>query len=301
MENPGGTTEQPLSLADRMYSTVEAEPVEDNSQSDDVPETAEQEVEAESTDEVDSESVEDATDTETEEAEAEADEMFVTADGEEVSLKSLFDAYKGRKAAQADYTKKTTAAAEEMKRAEVVKAESEALRDSISPKLQMLRDIENGVGELILGDFAQINWNELRDSDPSQYLALKEAKESREKAIEQLKAKRDQLEAEQAQGEAQKLHDLLGWSDPAKRDLDVKAIEEGVKAANVSNEAFRRVNDAGLMSLILDGINHRKLQEKKPEIVRKVKSAPKVVSKPAKQAEPAKELSLADRMYRKKA
>jgi len=305
VDNQNGTTteETPVSLADQLYGSKVDEPEADNVEAPEVEEPAEKVIEAESTEEVDSVSEPEKAESEEQEAEvAEVDdsEVFVTEDGEEVTLKTLLDAHKGRKAAQADYTKKTTAASEEMKRATALKAEVEAARESIAPRVQLFNEIESELGQLIMGDFAQIDWNTLRDTDPSQYLALKEAKEQREQAMNQLKAKRNQVIAQQSQEEAVKLHELLGWSDPVKRATDVKSISEGVKTAGVPDTAFAQVTNSALMSLIYDGIKHRQLQDKKPAIMRKIKSAPKVISKPSKPVRSVEEpLSLADRMYRK--
>lgn len=300
MENQTGTTEEAIEvpLWDRMYAKAEAEPEQQENSEPSTHETAEHDAVAESTDEVDSESnADEVSDEDSGAEEADIDEMFITEDGEKVSLKALLDAHKGKKAAQADYTKKTTAAAEEMKQAVAIKAENEAEKASIGPKLQILRDIDSGISELIMGDFANIDWADVRDSDPSRYLALKEAKEARENAVKDLIVKRDKLIAEQSAEEAAKLHEKLGWSDVAIRDADVKLISEGVKAAEVPDHVFSQVTNAALMALIYDGIKHRKLQESKPGIVRQVKMAPKAASKPVKQAAAKEPMSLADRMY----
>lgn len=291
MDNPSGTTEQPmLSMEDRLYGEP-SEPETDSADAE-VEETAEQEVTAETTDEVDAVEDEQEGEEATEETESETDDeseqVFVTKDGKEVTLKELHDGY----LRQSDYTKKTQAIAEERKAIETAKAE-------IAPRLQILKDIESELGTLILGDFANVDWAAIRDSDPSQYLALKEAKEQREQAINNLKAKRDQLAAEQAQGEAAKLHESLGWSNPDARNGDIGLIQNYVKANEIPDEVFASVTNHKLMTALLKAAKYDQLQSKKPDIVRKVKQAPKQIGKPAKAAESAP-LSLADRMYGRK-
>ena len=288
MENPSGTTEQPVSMADRLYrsesepETESAEPVE----VDEPAETAGHEDDAVSEQ---SDSVEDEQEsedsTEATDADESDDQVFVMKDGKEVTLKELNDGY----LRQSDYTKKTQAIAEEKKAVEAEKA-------LIGPKLQILKDIESELGELVMGDLSRIDWASIRDSDPSQYLALKEAKEQREQAVTNLKAKRDQLIAEQAQVEAAKLHESLGWSDQKSREGDIKLIQNYVKASEIPDEVFSSVTNHKLMTAILKAAKYDQLQSKKPEIMRKVRQAPRPVGKPAKAAEQAPQ-SLADRMY----
>lgn len=288
MDNPAGTTEQPVSMADRMYHS-ESEPETESAESVDVEESAEPvEQEAETvSEESDSEEEEQETEEEPEATDADEDDdpVFVMKDGKEVTLKELNDGY----LRQSDYTKKTQAIAEEKKAIEAEKA-------LIGPKLQVLKDIESELGELVMGDLSRIDWAAIRDSDPSQYLALKEAKEQREQAVANLKAKRDQLIAEQAQSEAAKLHEVLGWSDPKSRADDIALIQGYVKASEIPDEVFSSVTNHKLMTAILKAAKYEQLQSKKPEIMRKVKQAPKPVGRPAKAAAQPPQ-SLADRMY----
>lgn len=297
MDNPSGTTESPVNPVELLYGSDAVESAQTNEQPKEVEETAEQEEEVVS-EQSDSEVEVEEAEPEGEEADAvDESEVFVLEDGAEVTLNALVDAYKNKLNFQRDYTKKTTAAAEERKAAEALKADAEKAKAELAPRLQLLQDIESELGQLIMGDLSNVNWAEIRDSDPSQYLALKEAKEAREQAITTLKAKRDQAIAEHAREESAKLHESLDWADTAKREEDIKLIQGYVKESGIPDEVFASVTSHKLMTAIREAALYRKLQEKKPAVMRKVRQAPKVVSKPTKVAAPEKPKTGADLLY----
>lgn len=300
MDNPSETTTTTTfaDMADKFYGPDVSEPAKENA------ETAVEEPKAEETVEVDdpADRESDLETAEGDDAEAESDEVddseiVVTPDGEEVSLKVLLDAYKGRKAAQADYTKKTTAAAEAQKAVAAEKSAFEAEKAIYAPKLQTLKQIETDLSAMLMADFDGINWAEVRDADPSRYLELKEAKENRERTLANIKAKSDLLLAEAAKEESAKLAESLGWSEKAKLDSDIALIQGYVKEAGIPDDVFNSVSNHKLMIALRDAALYRKLQDKKPAIVKKVREAPRANAKPVKAPPPMVQKTGADLMY----
>lgn len=291
MENPSETTTTPTfaEMADKFYSSEVSEPVKETAEPQAVAEPAEAEAETESAEADESEvEGEEAEEGETETGDDDPEIEWTTRAGEsnKVKLSELRDGYMR----QSKFTKETQALAEERKQFDEVKTQSTA-------KLQVLSEIEADLSQLLMADFANINWNEVRDTDPSHYLALKEAKEQREQAISGMRSKAETLKAEIARDESAKLGESLGWSDVTKRDGDIKLIESYVNEAGIPAEVFAAVSNHKLMTALREAALYRQLQKKTPEITRKVREAPKANAKPVKAPPPVVQKTGADLMY----
>lgn len=212
--------------------------------------------------------------------ETSADDLVYEIDGEEVTLADLRklreDAKETKEAGmrQADYTKKSQANAERAK--------------ALNEGLAMLEDMQKEITALALAEFDGVDMDELRDTDTAEFLRVKDAKESKSKVLDNLKAKHEELQQKVITEQSKELHERLGWSDAEKRDSDVKAIQGYVAEKGIDQGAFARVADAGIMQAILDAAKYQDLQNKKPEVAKKVKAAPKLV-KPVKKAAKPKE------------
>lgn len=272
MENPSETTTTPTfaEMADKFYSDEVSEPAAESAETPTVETDPEEAVaESEETSEIDGETEEG--ETETDEDDPEIEWQTRSGESHKVKLSELRDGY----FRQSDYTKKTKALADD-------RAQFDTLKAQVEPRLQMLKQIETDLSDMLMADFANIDWAEVRDADPSQYLALKEAKENREKSLADIKTKSEQLMAETQAQEAAKLGEVLGWSDTAKRDTDIALIQGYVKEAGIPETVFNSVNNHTLMTALREAALYRKLQDKKPGIVKKVREAPKANAKPVK-------------------
>lgn len=291
MDNPSETTTTPTfaDMADKFYGPDVSEPVTESAETvaEEPKVEAVETVEAESTEtsEVEGEEAEEG-ETETDEDDPEIEWNTRAGESHKVKLSELRDGYMR----QAKFTKETQALADERKRFDEVKTQSAA-------KLQVLSEIEADLSQMLMADFANVNWNEVRDTDPSQYLALKEAKEQREQAIAGMKAKADTLKAEIARDESVKLADSLGWSDVTKRDGDIKLIESYVNEAGIPAEVFAAVSNHKLMTALREAALYRQLQKKTPGVTNKVREAPKANAKPVKAPQPVVQKTGADLMY----
>jgi hypothetical protein len=292
VDTPSEPTSTPPTFAERVnsfYDSGVSDPATDTTETKEVEQPAETVVEAES-DETDASEVDDAV---TDEGETETDDdeesfELSTKEGgvQTVKLSELRNGY----LRQSDYTKKTTALAEERKAIEAAKTESIG-------KLQTLKQIEADLSQMLMADFANVDWDQLRQQDYIEYSMLKESKENREKSIAEIKAKSDQMIAQVTQEESAKLADALGWYDTTKRDSDIALIQGYVNEIGIPAEAFSAVNNHKIMTALREAALYRKLQDKKPDIVKKVREAPKSNAKPVKAPQIEVKKTGADLMY----
>jgi hypothetical protein len=206
-------------------------------------------------------------------------------------LREWKQAHEGKKSQDADYTRKSQRNAEEAKQ---LKAEREKLGDSLS----MLTELENEIAELAMGDLNKLDMEELRLTDPSEYLRVKELKEQRGKWRESLQTKLQAVQTKLAADGFSKLSEQHGWSNQEKFDADRKAIESYVNEAGMDQREFAKIVSPHVMTALLEAAKYRELMKSKPTMTKRVTQAPKT-SKPAQSAA-TKPLSLAERMYGKK-
>ena len=244
----------------------------------------EEEVEAEDSDEQpdadtdtddDTEETEEAEETETE---ADSDTATLELDGEEVTLKQVKEWRDREKNLQAGYTKKFQKVAETQKqmdeRFETIDAHFQLLENNFKAPLQQ---------------FEQVNWQELKTSDPAQYQQLLQQYQATEKGYQQASQARQQLqekarEAKQAefQRKAQEAVATLqeqhaDWSNELYHQVLDYAAETGVPREEIAQETRPWV-----ISALLNQMRSEKAQQvqakPKPQSVKKTikqKAAPK--------------------------
>lgn len=258
-------------------TTLESEAVEETATSGEAEDNTEAETEGESTEEA----------SESQEPEA---EYLYEIDGEEVNLKDIREWKQGH-LRQADYTKKTQALSDDRKQFATQKQQ-------LDTSLQTLNGIVEGLQQEILGDLNKVNWDELREFDTAGYLKQKEIVEQKKGRLAELAKQHNDLVQAQAMQESAQLHQVLGWGDQAKKDADIKTIQEYAKAKDMA-DSVGNVRDHKVMLALLDAAKYQSLQQKKPGILKQVKAAPKVVTKPSKHAPAEPPKSAADLFYSK--
>lgn len=272
-----------LNELDSFYPTMAEEPVEDGQ-----PEPVEDEESVEEDGSEAEEAEESEAETEdTEDGEGGEPEYEVIVDGktEKVNKTELIKGYQR----QADYTRKTQALA---KTNEEVKAEKAKLSES----LESLSAIESELEQLVMGDLSNINWNELRDTDPSEYLRMKEVVEARKGTLKQLSEKRKALEADQASKEQLALHKALGWDaedGTAKREADIKLLNDQFG----NSPALARAKDADTVIAFIEAAKYRQLQKQKAEVKKELRKVPKT-NKSVKPSKKADESNWIDSFYK---
>lgn len=274
--------------ADLFYGTAKAEEVTDQSDAEAVTESDDQEAlaeDAETTDQPVTE-VEETDESEESEAEDEADDtkdgeqelVYLDLDGKEVGLDEVRKWRDGH-LMQADYTRKTTELAEERK---ALQTEREQLAD--------LNTLHAELQALVQEDEA-VNWEELREDDPEEYIAQKEKADKRKAAVEKLKSEAvsqpvfsdEELVSEQAL----MLDNNPGWVVDGKStkafDADQKLMNEYFQANGFTNEDVGGMYKARYIQTCLKAAKYDALQKKGSAIKSKAKKAI-LVTKPKKQA-----------------
>lgn len=278
-DNPGT---EPV-LSDLLYQDAKSETA-DTSQVDDSA------TETETSDEV--EAVEESEDTasesdESEDADTDTDveplhEVVIDGEAQQVNYKELVNGYQR----QADATRKTMAAAEKSKQADAKLAQADEV-------LKVWSDVSTELDTLIMGDLKEVDWNAVRDSDPSEYLRLKEVEASRQKVITDAIAKRNQIVKQRTEKEAAELHKALKWDDGAKKQADIQRITGYMQEMGITDQ----VTSHKLMLALDEAAKYRELQKAKAETKKELKLAPKT-TKPIKTSKPSAPKSLEDMLYK---
>lgn len=270
-------------LLDEFYPSMKEEPVEDGQ-----PEVVEEEEisETEEAEQVEETGETDTEDTEEEESGEPEEEVVIDGKPEKVTKAELIKGYQR----QADYTRKTQAVAEERKALE-------ADRAKVDESVKAMAAIEANIKELVMGDLSSINWDELRDTDPSEYLRMKEVVQGREGALKQLSEQRAKLESEQIAKETALLHKALEWDNAetgkTKQEADMKLLHEQFG----DSPALAKAKDAETVLAFVEAAKYRQLQKEKAEVKRELKKVPKA-SKSVKPAAKADESNWLDSFYK---
>jgi len=249
----------------------------------DVSEEEAEEVETEDvTEESEAEEVEEAEEdyeeSETEESEEEqaAYEVVVDGQSQEVTLDELQAGYQR----QADYTRKTQAVADQRKQLE----EQSGL---VKETLKGLEESKKQLSELLEASQSAVDWEELRDTDPSEYLRQKELIEQRQKALQKAESDAQQATQLQTQEEAKQLFEKVPtWNDPKQRDADRERITAYLSTIGYAENEYTHT-DHRLVLALLDASKYQEMQSKSASVVKKIKKAPKVTK-------PGKKLSKSD-------
>jgi len=235
-------------------------------------------VEAEST-EVEEQS------TEAEEAEEEGIEEVYIINGEEFTEQDLKHA-KDYKHLEAGFTKKTMALAE-------VRKDLESKADSLDKLAQEL--------SILVNEDSEINWNELKEDDPDEYIRLKERSDRRKEALKNAKSNLKPTDLSQEQLTVE--FNTLAENNPdwvtkdekgniidvtKKYKDDVNAISLHAQELGFTSEEMSSFQRAPMIQVILNSLRAKELEEElkkketNAEVVKK-KVAPKS-TKPAKTA-----------------
>lgn len=224
------------------------------------------------------------------EAPAEDDsDITIEVDGKSVKLskEELAEAYKNG-LRQSDYTKKTMEVAETRKvaEAEIVKARQE--REAYGQNLnKMAAQLEGALQEQ-----QKIDWQQLLDADPVEYLKQQHLFQQRQAAYQQTQQAQQQLamqhQAEQAnarqltlsQQQEELLAKLPDWKDPAKAKAEKAAIGDYLKSIGFDNEAVSNISDHRAVILARKAMLYDQMLTKANAATKRVQAAPQRVVKP---------------------
>lgn len=255
--------------------TEEAEPVEPAATEVTEP-VAEPEQEVKEGESADKEAVK--TESESGELEAEADiqESYIELDGEEINLEDV-KKWRDGHLMQSDYTKKTTAVAEERK-------ELKSEREQLLKKETEVNEMKDQL-KVLIGEDEAIDWVALKEDDPDEYIRLKERAEARKEALEKVKTESVPVnDPAMIATEQKKLFAALPeWIEDGKfteaYKKDQQLITDYALKAGFNQEEFSQIVKSHHMVTILKAAKYDALQEKSKEISKKREKVP-VIQRP---------------------
>lgn len=217
------------------------------------------------------------------------DDVTIEVDGKTVTLKKseLADAYKNGMR-QSDYTKKTMEVAEQRRAAEAEVAQARAEREAYSVNLSKMAAQLEGV----LEQQAQIDWQELLESDPVEYLKQQNLFQQRQAAYQRTQQAQAQLmeyaKAEQAQMTqmtlAQQQDVLLAklpeWRDASKAKAEKVAISEYLREQGFEPAAIQNINDHRAVLMARKAMLYDQMVGKANAAAKRVAAAPQRVVQP---------------------
>lgn len=200
----------------------------------------------------------------------------VKVNGEELTV--TFDELRNGYQRDADYRQKTSKLAEDRRALEAERTQNAELLKNVIPALQIqLQD-----------KFANVNWQELANSDPAKYVALKAefdqyatrlhiAQTEQQRIEAQTKAQRDADLKERVQQERAKLIEKLpAFGDPEKGKALASEIKSFLKGQGYTDEEIGGAYDHRALTIAHDAMQYRKAQKAKAEAAKQAKTVPQV-------------------------
>ena len=271
METNSATEVSNTSAEDRLAAAFEkagyGDPVEDDTEE---PEVSEADDSEESDSEVDA-SAEDGEP----QPEAEADSEEVEYEGKAYKLpKELKDAL----LRQQDYTRKTQDVAATRKSLEE-KAQSLELRQKFQEE-HFVKAVEAQSLNTQLKQYAQVNWAELAESNPTQYLQLDRQYRQLQEAANRVNADiqslgqqfAQQISQDKQKSQARCIEELKrDWKDFGPELL--KELDDTGRSYGFSGEELSDIADPRVIKVLRDAMQFKKLQGSKSLVQKKVQDA----------------------------
>lgn len=215
----------------------------------------------------------------------EAKLITVEVDGKMVELtpEQVAEAYKSG-LRQSDYSKKTAELAQERNS---VQETAKRERDDYAQKLNNYAIQLEGA----LTEQSQINWQELLDSDPVEYLRQERIYNERQSAYQNALRETEQIKQIQLQEtqesfkqwqaeEADKLMKAIPtWKDSTKAKAEKAEIMSFMADNGFSNEEINNITDHRHVLLLRDAMRFNKLLKQAPAATKKVELAPTKVER----------------------
>jgi hypothetical protein len=235
---------------------------------------------------------EEAVETEAEEVETESEDeaeeqpsekVTIEVDGKTVELtpEQIAEVYKNG-LRQADYSRKTMEVAEQRKAAEAEIAKASQERAEYQQKLHAYAIQLEGA----LNEQSQINWQDLIDNDPVEYLKQQHLYNQRQAALVQAQNEQGRLAQLQEQEQRQRyteylnaqkqelLANLPAWKDESKAAAEKAEMRQFLVSQGFTEQDVAEVVDYRHVLLIRDAMQFRKLLKDAPAAAKKVTQAP---------------------------
>ena len=216
------------------------------------------------------------------EEEAEPDLVEIEVDGESYKVP---EALKDKIMLQADYTRKTQEVAEQRKQVELA---AQQLQQQATLQQQNLAEYAQLMAlDNQLQAYQNVDWSALYDSDPAEFVRLKEARrdliDNRTGLANKIGAIQQQQMAEQQQHRAQLVEEgqkvlareIPNWNSDLAKSLNALAVDK----YGFTPDEVAQVIDPRVVKLLHDAYRYQKQQSGKPIADKRVANLPKV-SKP---------------------
>ena len=293
---PGSITEAHNALLDLMEPEKETPETEESAPTEDVEESTEETQDEPLEEDVLEEEAEEESEEESEEEELDEDESeeepdvyVVKVDGEELEV-SLDELVKGY-SRQSDYTRKTQELASQ--RDEMTQLQQQWASEISQAQAERQQYID-ALGQFVqnsmagLEQFSNVNWEQLRETDPIAFVTKKEEYRDAQESVRQAQAQQ-QIEAGKQQQEVARMRQLAvqeehaklvaavpEWNEPEKRnqmasELSTYAVEQGF-----SKEELKQLIDHRSLIVLMKAQKYDALQKSDVK-AKKLKNKPKVV------------------------
>jgi len=191
---------------------------------------------------------------------------------EEITLSELKELKSGS-LRQSDYTKKTTELSDQRKVLEGKTTELSKLSGELS-------DTISALNESINTEVENVDWDELAEIDPAEYLKKQRALEKKSKALGKAKEQQEGLRQSKKMEEFNILSNkMTAWAGDDGEAICKKdtALARNIAASiGYSDVEFSNIDDHRIYMLMIDAAKYQALQSKAPAIKKKVAKAPRV-------------------------
>lgn len=197
----------------------------------------------------------------------------VKVDGEELQV-TLDEALKGYQR-DADYRKKTMTLAEE--------------RKAIQAEKTRIGELVQSVDSFIKNEQDSIDWEALKQDNPEQYIAKKEALQKAEQVKQDAIEEQKRFYQETISKETSALVEAMGGNDiwsQEQRNTDMKLASDYLKGMGVSEKDVEGITDHRLWMIIFDAAKAQKFKKTEAKVKEQVRKAPKSV-KPGQKIPPS--------------
>jgi len=187
-------------------------------------------------------------------------------------------------------TKRSQALAGERKEFEANRAEQ---LQALQQKAQEADDLVSAMEQEVLADYQSVDWQELQQNDPTEFLMTREQLQQRFARIESFKTKiREQRAAvaekqqsemqEYLKGVAKSQHEMLvdavpEWSDDTKREKGIADVKSYMKTLGATDEEVNSVVDHRVYVIARKAMMFDQMQGKANPKAKKLKTKPKFV------------------------
>lgn len=200
-----------------------------------------------------------------------SEESIYQIEGEEITLSEL-KALKEGSLRQADYTRKTQELSEQRKALEAKSGQIDALSST-------LNDLVSDLKAQIDSDVESVDWDELADLDPSDFLKKKAAIERKQAKLKEAQDNKAKLLKDKQAEEANILFSKMPeWSkdngEARQKDIDT-ALNYAAEVGFSTNE-LNNIADHRIFMMMIKAAKFDSLKSAQPALKKKVAQAPKV-------------------------